>query len=60
VVVVVVVVMVVMVVVVVRGRKGYDETGSRYAEEMQREEQQGIKKDEEREGEERKRDWARV
>jgi hypothetical protein len=44
----------------VRGRKGYDETGSRYAEEMQREEQQWIKEDEEREGKERKRDWARV
>jgi hypothetical protein len=43
----------------VRGRKGYDETGSRYAEEMQREEQQWIKEDEEREGKERKRDWAR-
>ena len=38
----------------VRGRKGYDETGSRYAEEMQREEQQWIKEDEEREGKERK------
>jgi hypothetical protein len=49
-----IVAVVVVVVVVVRGRNGYDETGSRYAEEMQREEQQGIKKDEEREGEKRR------